>query len=79
LENRLPQACSTVVLVKAISRPPSTMAVKMARIVTTTELPSSTASSTTRLNGGRLSPLLRSSWGTGAGAGAGACSLTSVS
>src|SRR5579859_4315703 len=39
-EKRLPHACSTVVLVKAFSRPPITMAVKMARKITVTELPS---------------------------------------
>src|SRR5689334_22550290 len=39
-EKKLPQACSTVVLVNAFSRPPITMAVKMARKITVTELPS---------------------------------------
>src|SRR5690242_19613283 len=37
-ENRLPQACRTVVLVKAFSRPPMTMAVKIASTVTVAEL-----------------------------------------
>ena len=40
-EKKLPHACSTVVLVNAFSRPPITMAVKMARKITVTELPSS--------------------------------------
>ena len=39
-ENKLPQASSTVVLVNAFSKPPITMAVKMARKITVTELPS---------------------------------------
>src|SRR5690349_7053867 len=39
-EKKLPHACSTVVLVNAVSRPPITMAVKMARKITVTELPS---------------------------------------
>src|SRR5580704_11277034 len=39
-EKRLPQASSTVLLVNAFSRPPITMAVKMARKITVTELPS---------------------------------------
>src|SRR5262252_8079245 len=39
-EKKLPHACSTVVLVNAFSRPPITMAVKMARKITVTELPS---------------------------------------
>ena len=51
-----PHACSTAGAVNAISSPPSTMATAMARIVTTTELPSRMASSTARLNGGRLGP-----------------------
>ncbi len=78
-EKKLPQACSTAVLVNAISRPPITMAVKMARIVTTTELPSRMASSSARPNNGRpgLSPV--SSGGTDGGAGAGAWSLMSAS
>ena len=48
-EKKLPQALSTAGSVKAISRPPTTMATMMARTVTTTELPSRMASSTTRL------------------------------
>ena len=39
-EKKLPHACSTFVLVNAFSRPPITMAVKMARKITVTELPS---------------------------------------
>src|SRR5262249_8362282 len=39
-EKKWPHACSTVVLVNAFSRPPITMAVKMARKITVTELPS---------------------------------------
>src|SRR6516162_3985357 len=39
-EKKLPHACSTVVLVNAFSRPPITMAVKMASTITVTELPS---------------------------------------
>src|SRR5690348_5240506 len=39
-EKKWPHACSTVVLVNAFSRPPITMAVKMARNITVTELPS---------------------------------------
>src|SRR5260370_16109171 len=39
-EKKLPHACSTFVLVNAFSRPPITMAVRMARKITVTELPS---------------------------------------
>src|ERR1700749_2100620 len=39
-EKKLPHACSTVLFVNAFSRPPITMAVKMARTITVTELPS---------------------------------------
>ena len=53
LAKKDPHACSTAGEVNAISSPPSTMATAMARIVTTTELPSRMASSTARLNGGR--------------------------
>ena len=40
-EKKFPHACSTFVLVNAFSRPPITIAVKMARKVTVTVLPSS--------------------------------------
>ena len=56
-EKRLPHACSTFVLVNAFSRPPITMAVKMARKITVTELPSRIDSLRIWPNDLRLSPL----------------------
>src|ERR1700761_6802456 len=56
-EKKLPHACSTVVLVNAFSRPPMTMAVKMARKITVTELPSRIDSLRIWPNDLRLSPL----------------------
>src|ERR1700750_2712618 len=44
------QACSTVVSLNAMSRPPSTTAAAKARIVTTVGLPLTTASRIVRLN-----------------------------
>src|SRR5947207_8420565 len=57
-EKKLPHACSTVVLVNAFSRPPITMAVKMARKITVTELPSRIDSLRIWPNDLRLSSLL---------------------
>ena len=55
------------------------MAVKMARMVTTTELPSSTASRIARPKGGRSRLASDSAAGAGGAAGAGAESLMSAS
>src|SRR6266571_1816735 len=80
-ENRFPHACSTVVFVNAFSRPPITMAVKMARKVTVTELPSSIDSLRICPNDPRLASFFSSCFGTAAGPGelGGACSLISRS
>src|SRR5882762_4987062 len=66
-EKKLPHACSTVVLVNAFSRPPITMAVKMARKVTVTELPSRIDSRRTWPNDPRLASPFSSCFGTVAG------------
>src|SRR5215468_7798665 len=84
-EKKLPHACSTVVSVNAFSRPPITIAVKMARKITVTELPSRIDSLRIWPNDLRLAALLSfcfvavggpgdagDSWGPG-----GACSLMS--
>ena len=68
-----------MVLVKAISRPPITIAVTMARIVTTTELPSMMASRIARPNGGRCGAVSAAGAGEDGVAGAGADSLILVS
>src|SRR5437588_10471201 len=57
-EKKLPHACSTFVLVNAFSRPPITTAVKMAREITVTELPSRIDSLRIWPNDLRLSSLL---------------------
>src|SRR5437588_3113543 len=85
-EKKLPHASSTLVLVNAFSRPPITMAVKMARNITVTELPSRTDSLRIWPNDRRLSSLLFFCFVAVAGPGApgepgdsgepgGACSL----
>src|SRR5947207_15919479 len=81
-EKKLPHACSTVVLVNAFSRPPITIAVKMARKITVTELPSRIDSLRIWPNDLWLSPLLSFCFVAVAGPGApggpgGACSLMS--
>src|SRR5215813_12921087 len=87
-EKKLPHACSTVVLVNAFSRPPITMAVKMARKITVTELPSRIDSLRVWPNDLWLSPLVSFCFvavdGTeapgepgGSGGPGGACSLMS--
>src|SRR5215831_18409859 len=82
---KLPHACSTVVLVNAFSRPPITMAVKMARKITVTELPSRIDSLRIWPNDLRLSSLFSRRFVAVAGPGepgdsggpGGACSLMS--
>src|SRR6478672_7701353 len=79
-EKKLPHACSTFVLVNAFSRPPITMAVKMARNITVTELPSRIDSLRVEPNDRRLVSVFSSCFGTVAGPGdpggpGGACSL----
>src|SRR5215472_11492089 len=81
-EKKLPHACSTVVLVNAFSRPPITMAVKMARKITVTELPSRIDSLRIWPNDLRLSSLFSRRFVAVAGPGepggsGGACSLMS--
>src|SRR5437660_8062938 len=84
-EKKLPHACSTVVLVNAFSRPPITMAVRMARKITVTELPSRIDSLRIWPNDLRLSSLLFFCFVAVAGPGepgdsgepGGACSLMS--
>src|SRR5215475_5011257 len=84
-EKKLPHACSTVVLVNAFSRPPITMAVKMARKITVTELPSRIDSLRIWPNDLRLSSLFSFRFVAVAGPGepgasggpGGACSLMS--
>src|SRR2546421_3614926 len=84
-EKKLPQACSTVVLVNAFSRPPITMAVKMARKITVTELPSRIDSLRIWPNDLWLSPLFSFCFVAvadpgepgGSGGPGGACSLMS--
>ena len=84
-EKKLPHACSTVVLVNAFSRPPMTMAVKMARKITVTELPSRIDSLKIWPNDLWLSPLFSFCFVAVAGPGesggsggpGGACSLMS--
>src|SRR6516165_12020823 len=73
-ENRWDHACSTALLVNALSRPPITMAVKIARKVTVTVLPSSTDSRRIWPNDLRVVPPASSGLSTMAGPG-GACSL----
>src|ERR1700759_3945463 len=75
LEKKSPQACSTLCVVNAISRPPSTIAMTMARIVRATELPSRTASRMVRLIE-TFSSGLPSGADSGGAAGVGADSLT---
>src|SRR4249919_685973 len=69
-EKKLPHACSTVVLVNAFSRPPITMAVKMARKITVTELPSRIDSLRIWPNDLWLSPLFSFCFVAVAGTGA---------
>src|SRR5215468_7053212 len=81
-EKKLPHACSTVVLVNAFSRPPITMAVKMARKITVTELPSRIDSLRIWPNDLWLSPLVSFCFVAvdgpgGSGGPGGACSLMS--
>src|SRR5262249_24380704 len=79
---KLPHACSTVVLVNAFSRPPITMAVKMAMKITVTELPSRLDSLRIWPSDLRLSSLFSRRFVAVAGPGdsggpGGACSLMS--